>query len=182
MEYLRTQPASRNPSRRWSVDYTPLLQFSLTPSALAHRHTPHAQVLKLLARNAEANRHLFAVGRSPTPAEATETGADSSSGDGACVVAVRELDWFTFSREEGSTVVTKCDPAEEVSEVDQERSRSGERRNPAMCVGELEESHTIGREVVSTTLLCSETAAFLSGSTLSQGGGKQPADWWTLTS
>lgn len=93
-------------------------------------------MLKLLARNAEANSHLFAIGGSPTPAKASATtSADSSGsssgggvgdfaaeGDKTCgggggVVAVRELDWFTFSREEGSAVAANCDPAEEVREV-----------------------------------------------------------------
>lgn len=96
-------------------------------------------MLKLLARNAEANSHLFAVGRSPTPANAppakatTDSSADSSSGGegdfaaegdtssggggGGCVVAVRELDWFTFSREEDSAVAAIREPAEEVREA-----------------------------------------------------------------
>lgn len=102
-------------------------------------------MLKLLARNAEANRHLFAVGRSPTHAKATaaDSADDSSSGgegdfasegDASCgggggggVVAVRELDWFTFCREEGPTVAAIRDPAEELSQVGQETSPSGER-------------------------------------------------------
>ena len=100
------------------------------------------QVLKLLARNAEANRHLFAAGRSTAPAKekafaASADRSSSSSGsgggvgaleaegddamrggaEGGCVVAVRELDWFTFSRQESSAVAADCDPADEVREI-----------------------------------------------------------------
>lgn len=97
-------------------------------------------MLKLLARNVEANRHLFAVERSLTNANDNDIGArahtgrngdcattsDTSCGNGDggshegaghCVAAVRELDWFTFSREEGPTDAAICDPVGEGSQV-----------------------------------------------------------------
>lgn len=90
-------------------------------------------MLKLLARNAEANSHLFASGRSPTRARAAADVANSKGdgerdstadgdtscgvGEGGCVVAVRELDWFTFSREEGSAVAAVRDSSEDMSQV-----------------------------------------------------------------
>eukprot|EP00903_Cladosiphon_okamuranus_P012156 g11403.t1 len=111
----------------------------------------HPEVLKLLARNAEANRHLFAVGGSPTPARASATIAGSSSrggagdfaaeggtsrggGEGGCVLAVRELDWFTFSREEGSAVSAGCDPAEDGQDRDRHSSSSSEGED-SYCAG-----------------------------------------------
>ena len=95
------------------------------------------QVLKLLARNVEANLHLFAQdGCSPTSANGTAAAAaaatteaadatlddSDSDNDGSAaggrdrrggdrpgkVAAVRELDWFTFSQEEGPTDSAIC--------------------------------------------------------------------------
>lgn len=93
--------------------------------------TPHlfycAQVLKLLARNVEANRHLFTAEQSPMKSDAVgattagisyDDGSGSHGGPGHCVAAVRELDWFTFSREEGPTDEAICDyPAGEGDQV-----------------------------------------------------------------
>eukprot|EP00752_Nemacystus_decipiens_P008139 g7279.t1 len=105
----------------------------------------HHEVLKLLARNAEANKHLFAVGGLPTPATASATSADNSSdgdggggdsaaesgttcgrGEGGCVVAIRELDWFTFSRGEGSAFAANGDPGAEEGEDGDEQSENDE--------------------------------------------------------
>lgn len=115
----------------------------------------YGQVLKVLARNVEANLHLFAQdGCSPTSdndiaaaaaaaatteaADATLDGSDIDSSDGSAaaaagaaggaekrnmrggrdrrrrdrpprrVAAVRELDWFTLSKEEGATDSAIC--------------------------------------------------------------------------
>lgn len=87
-----------------------------------------AQVLKLLERNVEANRHLFTAER-PLPKSdaigATAAGTSRENGEsgshggpGHCVAAVRELDWFTFSREKGTTDAAICDyPAGEGGQV-----------------------------------------------------------------
>ncbi|CBJ30354.1 conserved unknown protein [Ectocarpus siliculosus] len=97
----------------------------------------HDEVLKLLDRNVEANRHLFALEPSAThdddaAAPRAAGGGDSDvqvesgtlcsgvrSSDGGrarsgdCVAAVRKLDWFTFSKEQDSLDVTTCDSLEE---------------------------------------------------------------------
>ncbi|CAM9726734.1 unnamed protein product [Ectocarpus fasciculatus] len=96
----------------------------------------HDEVLKLLARNVEANRHLFALeplaipdddagprdaggGDSDVQVESGTFGSGVCSSDGgearsgSCVAAVRKLDWFTFSEEQGGTDVATCDPLEE---------------------------------------------------------------------
>ncbi|CAM9092981.1 unnamed protein product [Hapterophycus canaliculatus] len=83
----------------------------------------HQEVLELLARNVEANRHLFALdfattarnGEVTTRAEGNAAGHGDSSpehGDVTsehCAATVRELDWFTFSTEDGPTDSAICD-------------------------------------------------------------------------
>lgn len=92
------------------------------------------QVLTLLARNVEANLHLFTQGGcAPTSGNNTaklddsdSVSDDSAAGAGAAeqgntrvrdrrvgdrpgqVAAVRVLDWFTFSQEEGPTDSAIC--------------------------------------------------------------------------
>lgn len=109
-----------------------------------------AQVLKILERNVEANRHLFTAERSLTNADAVGATAhtgkigdfatkaerpydnndNSHGGSGHCVAAVRELDWFTFSREAGPTDEAICDlPAGEGSQVRAHR-RACEKTRP----------------------------------------------------
>ncbi|CAM9266164.1 unnamed protein product [Ectocarpus sp. 12 AP-2014] len=97
----------------------------------------HDEVLKLLARNVEANRHLFALEPSAVPDDDDAAPRDAGGGDsdaqaengtlcsgvrsrdggGAlsedCVAAVRKLDWFTFSKEQDPPDVTACDSLEE---------------------------------------------------------------------
>ncbi|CAN0479263.1 unnamed protein product, partial [Ectocarpus sp. 8 AP-2014] len=97
----------------------------------------HDEVLKLLARNVEANRHLFALEPSATHDDDAAAPRDAGGGDsdvqvesgtlcsgvrssdgggarsGDCVAAVRKLDWFTFSKEQDPPDVTTCDSLEE---------------------------------------------------------------------
>ncbi|CAM9093355.1 unnamed protein product [Ectocarpus sp. 4 AP-2014] len=97
----------------------------------------HDEVLKLLARNVEANRHLVALEPSAVPDDDDTAPRDASGGDsdvqvgngtlcsgvrsrdgggarsGDCVAAVRKLDWFTFSKEQDPPDVTTCDSLEE---------------------------------------------------------------------
>ncbi|CAN0106029.1 unnamed protein product, partial [Ectocarpus sp. 13 AM-2016] len=98
----------------------------------------HDEVLKLLARNVEANRHLFALEASAVPDDDAAAPRDAGGGDsdvqvekgtlcsgvrtrdgggvrsGDCVAAVRKLDWFTFSKEQ--------DPLDVALEEDQAQS------------------------------------------------------------
>ncbi|CAM9738261.1 unnamed protein product [Scytosiphon promiscuus] len=83
----------------------------------------HHEILHLLARNVEANRHLLALDvaaaarsdEGDAPAEhnvRTRGDARPRHGDATthnCVAAVRELDWFTFSEERGPTDAAICD-------------------------------------------------------------------------
>lgn len=97
-------------------------------------------MLKLLARNVEANRHLFALEPPAIPGDEAaprdggggdsdvqvESGTSCSgvrssdgggggarSGDG--VAAVRELDWFTFSKEQDRTDSLEEDQVREMA-------------------------------------------------------------------
>lgn len=88
-------------------------------------------MLKLLARNVEANRHLFAFDCATT----AKNGEDNPQAEGSAGVCggdnpehgdvtsessaavVRELDWFTFSKEDGPTDAAICDTFEDGKQV-----------------------------------------------------------------
>lgn len=114
-------------------------------------------MLKLLARNVEANSHLFALGNATTARNGegdTPAGSNASvcgnvspgHGDIAseqCVAVVRELDWFTFSTEEGPTDAAICDTVEGRNQVGS-AAVDRAKENHLVCAGDTARRSAIG--------------------------------------